>query len=66
MKSTINQEEVFLDDEFYEAEYKLQNRIRITTEVESFTTEVYTGYRWLPVTEYVNGLIKHIRDGGTT
>ena len=64
--SNQDKPEVFLVDEFYEAEYKLQNRIRVTTEVEDFTTEVYTGYRWLPVTEYVVGLIKHIKDGGIT
>jgi DNA polymerase III alpha subunit len=58
--------EVFTDDEFDEAEHKLQNCIRITTNVESFTTEVYTGLRWIPVSEYVRGLIEYIRKGGTT
>lgn len=52
--------EVFLPEELFEAEYKLQNCIRITTNVENFTTEIYTGLRWIPVTEYVQALIESI------
>lgn len=61
-----NNPEIFVNSEFDEAEHKLQNTIRITTHVESFTTEVYTGLRWIPVAEYVRGLIEYIRKGGTT
>lgn len=61
-----NNPEIFVNSEFYEAEFKLQNHIRITTHVEGFDTEVYTGLRWIPVTEYVVGLIEYIRKGGTT
>jgi len=49
--------EPFLDDEFFDAKYKLQNCIRITTSIEDFTTEVYTGLRWIPVSEYVKALL---------
>jgi hypothetical protein len=49
--------ETFLPEEFDEAEYKLNNRVRVTTQVESFTTEVYTGLRWIPVHEYVAALL---------
>lgn len=51
-------------DELFEAEYKLQNCIRITTEVESFTTEVYTGKRWLKVSDYVQALLLQERQKG--
>lgn len=54
--------ETFIEEEFFDAEYKLQNRIRITTNVEDFTSEVYTGLRWIPITEYVVGLIDFIKD----
>lgn len=62
----MNQPETFLDNEFWEAEFKLQNNIRITTNVESFTSEVYTGLRWIPISEYVAGLIKYVQESGTT
>lgn len=51
-------DEVFIANEIFEPEYKLQNRIRITTNVESFTTEVYTGLRWIPVSEYVVAVLE--------
>lgn len=52
---------------YYEAEYKLQNCLRITLNVESFITEVEaTKDNWVPVTKYVLGLIEYIRQGGDT
>lgn len=48
------------DDIFFEAEYKLQNCIRVTLQVERFVTEVevLSGV-WWPVAKYVEALIKH-------
>lgn len=53
-------------DELFEAEYKLQNCLRVTLNVESFTTEVNTGERYVPITNYVLALIDHIKKGGKT
>ncbi|MFF6951790.1 hypothetical protein ACFZAD_24420 [Streptomyces iakyrus] len=50
------------EDEMFEAEYKLQNCIRVTLNVESYITEVYTGSRFVPVTEYVVALIRQQKE----
>ena len=51
----------FTRDEFFEAEYKLQNCIRVTLNVEFYTVEVNTGKRWVKVSEYVEALIRYSR-----
>jgi hypothetical protein len=54
-----NEEQVELDDdEIFEAEYKLQNCLRVTLDVEHFITEVNTGKRWLRVSDYVTALLE--------
>lgn len=51
------QSDELTDGELYDAEWKLQNCIRITLDVESYYTEVNTGKRWVKVSDYVTALI---------
>lgn len=52
-----------LDEIYFEAEYKLQNCIRVTLNVETYVTEVRaTKNMWVPVTDYVLGLIEYLKD----
>ncbi len=60
----MSKPELFINTEFDEADHKLQNCIRVTTHIEDFETEVYTGVRWVPVGEYVRGLVAFIQKGG--
>lgn len=54
-----NEQDATSDElDFDEAEYALNNRIRITLEVESYKTEVHTNLGWMPVVDYVKALIK--------
>ncbi len=52
---------IYTEDDFWEAEFKLQNTIRVTTFVEDFKVEVNTGRVWAPVTEYVVALLEYER-----
>lgn len=52
------------DIDFSEAEYTLNNRIRITLNVESYQTEVNTelnGENWVPVVDYVQQLLSQTK-----
>jgi len=48
----------FVPDDFFEPEYTLNNRIRITLNIESYETEVKVASGWVPVHEYVTALIQ--------
>ena len=54
--------ELYTEDEFDEAEYKLRTCIRITASADVYTTEVHTGARWVPITPYVKALLAAERE----
>jgi len=47
-------------DELFEAEHKLANSLRVSLYINRHITEVYTGTRYVSVTDYVLALIEKV------